>query len=131
MDKCDSMEHDFYKTPNMYPNLSANISHEQQFRLSQINEIRDYFIAEIRERELISRNLSKYIASLEYFDKSSNVLSVVAGSIYIASFVSAIGTPIGIMCASFSFTLSITKGFVKRFLKTIRNKKKKTIKLLC
>ena len=131
MDKCDSMEHDFYKTPHMYPNLSANISHEQQFRLSQINEIRDYFIAEIRERELISRNLSKYIASLEYFDKSSNVLSVVAGSIYIASFVSAIGTPIGIMCASFSFTLSITKGFVKRFLKTIRNKKKKTIKLLC
>ena len=131
MDKCDSMEHDFYKTPNMYPNLSANISHEQQFRLSQINEIRDYFIAEIRERELISRNLSKYIASLEYFDKSSNVLSVVAGSIYIASFVSAIGTPIGIMCASFSFTLSITQGFVKRFLKTIRNKKKKTIKLLC
>ena len=131
MDKCDSMEHDFYKTPNMYPNLSANISYEQQFRLSQINEIRDYFIAEIRERELISRNLSKYIASLEYFDKSSNVLSVVAGSIYIASFVSAIGTPIGIMCASFSFTLSITQGFVKRFLKTIRNKKKKTIKLLC
>ena len=131
MDKCNSMEHDFHKTPNMYPNLSANISHEQQFRLSQINEIRDYFIAEIRERELISTNLSKYIASLEYFDKSLNLLSVVAGSIYIASFVSAIGTPIGIMCASCSLTFSIIKGLVKRFLKTIRNKKKKTIKLLC
>ena len=127
---------DFNKTQNVYPNLnpiplSANISNEQQFRLNKINEIKYYFLAKIRERELISRNLSKYIASLEYFDKSSNVLSVVAGSIYIASFVSAIGTPIGIMCASFSFTLSITKGFVKRFLKTIRNKKKKTIKLLC
>ena len=48
----------------MYPNLSANISNEQQARLNQINEMKYYFIAEIRERELISKNLSKYIASL-------------------------------------------------------------------
>ena len=53
----------------MYPNLSANISNDQQFRLNKINEIKDYFIAEIRERELRSKNLSKYIASLDYFDK--------------------------------------------------------------
>ena len=64
MDKCNSIEHDFLKTPNMYPNLSANISNEQQARLNQINEMKYYFIAEIRERELISKNLSKYIASL-------------------------------------------------------------------
>ena len=64
MDKCNSIEHDFLNTPNMYPNLSANISNEEQSRLNQINEIKDYFIAEIRERELISKNLSKYIASL-------------------------------------------------------------------
>ena len=64
MDKCNSIEHDFLKTPNMYPNLSANISNEQQARLNQINEMKYYFIAEIRERELIRKNLSKYIASL-------------------------------------------------------------------
>ena len=64
MDKCNSIEHDFLKTPNMYPNLSANISNEQQARLNQINEMKYYFIAEIRERELISKNLSKYTASL-------------------------------------------------------------------
>ena len=64
MGKCNSIEHDFLKTPNMYPNLSANISNEQQARLNQINEMKYYFIAEIRERELISKNLSKYIASL-------------------------------------------------------------------
>ena len=45
-------------------------NNEQQFRLNKINEIRDYFLAEIRERELISKNLSKYIASFEYFNKS-------------------------------------------------------------
>ena len=77
---------DFNKTPNIYPNLNTNISNEQQFRLNKINEIKYYFLAEIRERELISKNLSKYIASLDYFDKSLNVLSILSGSISIASF---------------------------------------------
>ena len=86
-------------------------------------------MAAIRERELISKNLSKYIASLDYFDKSSNVLSILSGSIYIASFASVVGVPAGIIGASCTFTFSITSGFVKRFLKTIRNKKKKHNKI--
>ena len=84
MDKYNSIEHDFHKTPNMYPKLSVNISNEQQFRLNKINEIKDYFIAEIKERELMSKRLSKYIASFDYFDKSLSVLSVATGSISIA-----------------------------------------------
>ena len=104
---------DFNKTPNIYPNIS-NISNEQQFRLNKINEIKYFFLAEIRERELISKNLSKYIASLDYFDKSLNVLSILSGSISIASFASAIGAPAGIIGASCGFTFSITSGFVKK-----------------
>ena len=77
---------DFNKTPNIYPNLNATPPNEQQFRLSKINEIKDYFLAEIRERELISKDLSKYIVSLDYFDKSLNVLSIISGSISIASY---------------------------------------------
>ena len=76
MDECNSVKHGFNKTPNIYPNLTANISNEQQFRLSKINEYKDHFLAAIRERELISKNISKYIASLDYFDKSLNVLSL-------------------------------------------------------
>ena len=68
--ECTSIELDFYETPNMYPNLSVNTSNDQQFRLKKINEIKDYFITEIKERELMSKNLSKYIASFECFDKS-------------------------------------------------------------
>ena len=64
MGECNSIKHGFHKTPNIYPNLNANISNEQQFRLNKINEIKDYFLAEIRERELIRKNSSKYIASL-------------------------------------------------------------------
>ena len=69
--------------PNMYPDLSANISNEKQLRLNKINEIKDYLLAEIRERELLSKNLSKYIASFEYFTKSLIFLSLVTCSISI------------------------------------------------
>ena len=37
----------------------------QQFRLNKINEIENYFISEIKERDLTSKRLSKYIASLD------------------------------------------------------------------
>ena len=90
---------------SMYPSLSTTPSNDQQFRLNKINEIKDYFIAEIRERELMSKNLSKYIASFEYLDKSLIVLSVATGSISIASFATAIGAPVGIMSASCSLKL--------------------------
>ena len=64
-------ECNFHETPNMYPNLTATpLNDQQQFRLNKINEIKDYFVAEIKERELMSKRLSKYIASFDYFDKS-------------------------------------------------------------
>ena len=126
MPECNSIEHDFHEAPNMYLNLIANISNDQQFRLNKINEIKYYFIAKIKERELMSKNLSKRIASFEYFDKSLIVLSVATGSISIASFATVTGAPVGIMSASCSLAFSITTGFVKKLLKTTRNKNKKS-----
>ena len=113
------------ETHNIYPNLN-----DQQFRLNKINEIKDYFVAEIKERELMSKRLSKYIASFDYFDKSLIVLSVTAGSISIASFATVIGAPVGIASASFSLAFSISTGIVKKLLKTTRNKKKKYNKIV-
>ena len=67
---------------NMYPNLND----QQPFRLNKISEVRDCFIADIRERELMSKKISNYIASFDYFDKSLIVLSTASGGISIASF---------------------------------------------
>ena len=64
------------EAPNMYPNLND----QQQFRLNKINKNKDHFIAEIREKELMSKRLSKYFAS----------------------FATVIGAPVGIASASFS-----------------------------
>ena len=120
------------ETHNIYPNLSATPLNDQhhQFTLYKINEIKDYFVAEIKERELMSKRLSKYIASFDYFDKSLIVLSVTTGSISIASFATVIGAPVGIVSASFSLISSIFTGIVKKLLKTTRNKKEKHDKIV-
>ena len=80
-----------------------------------------FIVAKIRERELMSKRLSKYIASFNYFDKSLIVLSVTTGSISIASFATVIGAPAEMMSASCILAFSITTGIVK---KTIKNNKK-------
>ena len=99
---------------NMYPNLNATLSSDQQFMLNKINETKDYFIAEIKERELMSKRFSKYIASFDYFDKSLVVLSVGTGSISAASFATVIGVPVGMGSSSFSLTCSIKTRIVKK-----------------
>ena len=111
---------------NIYPNLSPSLSNNQQvFRLNRINEIRDYFVAEIKERELMSKRLSKCIAFFDYFDKSLIVLSITTGSVSITSFTTVIGAPVGIVSASFSLTFSISMEIIKKLSETTRKKKKK------
>ena len=62
----------------------------------------------------MGKNLSKYIASFDYLDKSLIVLSVTTGSISIASFATVIGAPAEMMSASCILAFSITTGIVKK-----------------
>ena len=62
----------------------------------------------------MNKRLSKYVVSLDYFDKSLIALSATNDSIYIASFATAIGAPAGIRSARFSFPFSITTVIVKK-----------------
>ena len=117
----ESIEHNSIDTLNL---------NNQQFRLNKINQIENCFIVEIKERELMSERLSKYIASFDYFDKSLIVLLATSGSIYIASFATVIGTPVGIASAKISLTFSLCAELVKKLLKTTRNKKKKQNKVV-
>ena len=123
--ECSSTKCSFHETHNIYQNLSATLlNDQQQFRLNKVNEIKDYFVAEIKERELMIKTLSKYVASFDYFDKSLIDLSVTTGSISIASFETFVGAPVGIASASFSLAFSFSTGIVKKLLKRTRNKKK-------
>ena len=120
MAECKSNE-----TDNIYPNLN-----KRKFRLNKIKEIKDYFVAEIKGIELMTKRLIKYTASFDYFDKSLIILSVTAGSTSIASFATVIGAPVGMVSVIFSLACSIFTDIVKKLLKTTRNKKKKLNKII-
>ena len=71
--------------------MYSNLDNQLEFRLNKINKVKDYFIAEIRERELMSKRLGKYFPSFDSSDKSLIVLSLIvatSGSVSIASFAS-------------------------------------------
>ena len=107
------------------PNMYSNLNDQQLFRLNKINEVKYYFSAKIREGELMSKRVSRYLASFAYFDESLIVLSETSSGISITSFATVIGVPAGIASASFSFAFSLTTGIIKKLLETTRNKKKK------
>ena len=115
---CNSIEsivHNSIDTSNL---------NNQQFRLNKISEIEKYFIAEIKERELMSKKLSKYISFFDYFDKSLIVLSVTSAGVSIASFATVIGVPIGVTSASLSLAFSSCTGLAKKLSKATRKKMK-------
>ena len=102
----ESIEHNSIDISNL---------NNQQFRLNKISEIEDYLITEIKERELMSKKLSKYISFFNYFDTSLIVLSITSGGTSIASFAKVIGTPAGITSASLSPTFSLCTRLVKNY----------------
>ena len=86
----------FIETANIYPNLND----EQQFKLNKINEIKDYFIVEIKERELMSKRHSKYIVSFDYFDKSLFFFYLQQVIIFLLHYLQPIGSPVVIVSAN-------------------------------
>ena len=111
--------------------IDTSSLNNQKFNLNKISKIEDYFITEIKERELISKKLSKYISFFDFFDKSLIVLSVTSGSVSIASFATVIELPVGISSASLSLTFSLCTALVKKLLKQQEIRKIKRKNMLC
>ena len=103
----------------------TNLSEQKKFRLRELIGIENYFHHEINQRKSYSKKLSKYITAFDYIDKSLIVLNAAIGGVSIISFTSFVGTPVGIVSASFTLIFSPTKGIVKKMLNITRKKKKK------
>ena len=94
--ECNSIECNSIESIEQNSIDTSNLNN-QQFRLNKISKIEDYFTAEIKERELMSKKLSKYISFFYYFDKSLIALSVTSGGVSIAT---VIGGATGITSTS-------------------------------
>ena len=109
-------------------NLEAN--EITKYRLDEINNIKEYFNAEIKERKDIIKKISKYIVAFDYADKVLITLSASFGTLSIASYATVVGIPAGITGASLTLIFTITTGVVKTLLNITRKKKKKHNKII-
>ena len=75
-----------------------NISHE--FRLKNVDETRNYFIEEINQNELLSKNYKMVCRVLNYIKYLLILASAITGCVSISAFVSLVLISIGIkICA--------------------------------
>ena len=93
-----------------------------KFRLDEINKIKDYLNAEIKQRKDIVKKVSKYIVALDYADKLFITLSASFGTLSIVSHATVVGIPVGIAGASLTVIFSVTTGAVKKILNITRKK---------
>ena len=101
-----------------------------KYRLDEINKIKEYFNAEIKERKDIVKRISKYIVAFDYADKVFITLSVSFGTLSIASYATVVGIPTGIAGASLTLIFTVKTGVVKTLLNITRKKKKKHNKII-
>ena len=105
--------------------VKISLNDQKKFRLNEINKIKDYFNSEIKEREAISKRLSKYIVVFDYADKIFITLSASSGTLSIISHATVVGIPIGLAGPSLTVAFSLTTGIVKKLLNVTRKKRKK------
>ena len=66
--------------------LHLELTDVNNYRLNQIDKIKDFFNNEINERKDIIKKLNKYIVSFDYLDKIFITLSASFGTLSIASY---------------------------------------------
>ena len=100
------------------------------YRLNEINKVKDYFNNEINERKDIIKKLNKYIASFDYLDKIFITLSASFSTLSIASDVTVIGLLVGIAGSSLTLIFTISTGVNKSLLKVTKKRKKNHNKII-
>ena len=94
-----------------------------KFRLDGINKIKDFFNNERNDRKQQINKISKYVAAFNYADKVFIVLSVLFGSLSIASHAAVVGIPVGIAGSSLTLVFTACMGVVKTLLSATKKKK--------
>ena len=85
-----------------------NIS--QESRLENIDETRNYFLEEVKQNELMSRNQKKVCTNLNYIEHF-NLGSTITDCVSISSFVFLVGTLIGITSSTIGLQIyAVTRG---------------------
>ena len=107
---------------------SSSSKRINNYRLNQIDKIKDYFNNEISERKDIFKKLNKFVVSFDYLGKTFITLSASFGTLSIASYAAVIDIPVGIAGSSLTLIFTISTGINKSLLKATKKEKRSIIK---
>ena len=105
-----------------------NIS--QVFRSKNIDETRNYFIGEINQNELMTKNHKKACRVLNYIEHSLILISTVTACTSISVFASLADIPIGITSSAVGLKICVITAGIKKNKSIMKKKKKKHDKVV-
>ena len=103
---------------------------DQEFRLKNIDETRNYLIEEINRNELMSKKHKKVCTTLNYIEHFLILGSTIAGCVFISAFASLVGIPIGITSSAIGLNICAVTAAIKKYKSMIKKKKKKHDKIV-
>ena len=95
----------------------------QELRLRNIDETRNYFLEEIKQNELISRKHRKVCTTLNYIEHVLIIASTITWCISIFAFASFIGICIGITSSAIVLKSCVITTGIKKCKSIMKNKK--------
>ena len=105
-------------------NLETILLTEQtNYRLIEIGKIEDYFESELKNQEILSKKLSKYITGFDYTDKILTVFLTIFSGVNIFSHVEK-RKHAGLIISVFSLFFCLSAAIIKKLL--CETKKEKT-----
>ena len=100
----------------------------QEFRFKNIDEIRNYFLEEIEQNELISRKHNKVCTNLHFIEHFLILASTITGYISIFVIASFIGIPKWITISAMKLKICPIAAGIKKYKSKLRTRKKNMIK---
>ena len=95
----------------------------QEFRLKNIDERRTYFLEEIQQNELMSRNHEKVCATLNYIEHFFILSPTITVCISISALAYFLGIPIGITSPAIGLKICKITTRIKKYSSIIKKKK--------
>ena len=96
----------------------------QESKLKEIGEIRNYLIEQINRNELVIKKHKKVSKVLNYIENLLSVVSTITGCVYIFAFASLVGVQIGIASSTIELKICVITTGIKKY-KSINKKNKK------
>ena len=105
-------------------NMAEGSISQEEFRLKNIDETRNYLLEEIKQNELITKKHKKVCTTLNYIKHFLLLPSTITGCISISAFGSLICIPIGTTSSAIGLEICAITAGIKKYKSIIRKKGK-------